>query len=157
LKQIITFALKAISEKNINYWQETLEANDAILDTLIEGYKIPFITLPNSCNCKNNKSSFKSKPFVDSAIKELLDTGRILEVNQKPYCINPLSVATQSNCKHRLILDLGHVNKHVFKDKIKFDDWKIMNEYVNDNNYSFKFDLKQGYHHIEIYPDHQKY
>jgi len=94
---------------------------------------------------------------VDTAIKELLDTGRILEVNQKPYCINPLSVANKSNGKHRLILDLGHVNKHVFKDKIKFDDWKIMNEYVNDNNYSFKFDLKQGYHHIEIHPDHQKY
>ena len=56
----------------------------------------------------------------------------------------------------RLILDLRHVNKHVYKDKVKFDDWKVMEQYLQQGGYMFKFDIKQGYHHVDVDTTHQK-
>ena len=86
-----------------------------------------------------------------------LKTERILEVSHPPFVVNPLSVSIQSNGKKRLILDLRHINKHIFKDKIKIDDWKVLHEYIVQNGYIFKFDLKQGYHHIKIHKEFVKY
>lgn len=34
-----------------------------------------------------------------------------------PDIFNPLTVPIQSNCKKRLILNLSHINMHVFKQK----------------------------------------
>ena len=56
-----------------------------------------------------------------------------------------------------MILDLKYVNKHVFKDKMKFDDWKIMQDFLEPTDLLFKFDISQGYHHIDIDEQHQKY
>ena len=61
------------------------------------------------------------------------------------------------NDKKRLILDLRYVNQHVYKDKIKFEDWKIAKQLISQNGYMFKFDIKQGYHHIDILDEHQEY
>ena len=52
--------------------------------------------------------------FVTKAIKELLDTGRIKEVDTPPCVVNPLSVSAR-NGKDRLILDLRHVKQYVYK------------------------------------------
>ena len=47
---------------------------------------------------------------------------------------------------------------HLYKDKIKFDDWKCFKNYLLANKgYLFKFDLKNGYHHIDIFDSHQTY
>ena len=67
--------------------------------------------------------------------------------------VNPLCVAIQSNGKNRLILDLRYVNKHLTKQKIKFEDWKIA---FQKAAYMISFDLKSGYH-IDIHPDHQTF
>ena len=57
----------------------------------------------------------------------------------------------------RLILDLRYVNMHVFKDNIIFDDWKIMQDFLEPTDLLFKFGISQGYHHIDIDEQHQKY
>ena len=59
--------------------------------------------------------------------------------------------------KERLILDLRHVNKHVRLDKFKFEDWKTLKQYINLNSYGFVFDLKSGYHHVDIHKSFQTY
>ena len=60
--------------------------------------------------------------------------------------------------KKRLILDLRYVNNHLFKNKIKFDDWNSFQNYLEGNKgYLFKFDLKSGYHHVDIFEEHQTY
>ena len=38
------------------------------------------------------------------------------------YVVNPLLVSKKSN-KFRLNLDLGNLNMHVYRDKVKFEDW----------------------------------
>ena len=67
--------------------------------------------------------------------------------------INPLSVSIQSSGKKRLILDLRYINHHIWKHKIIFDDCSIALQYFIGGGFMFSFDLKSGYHHIDIFPD----
>ena len=95
--------------------------------------------------------------FVEEEIRSLLKSGSIVETKIKPKVVNPLSVSTNPNAKKRLILDLRYVNQYLKTDFIKFDDWRIFQNYVDKGNFAYKFDLSQGYHHVDIFEDHQTY
>ena len=71
--------------------------------------------------------------------------------------VNRLSVAIQPCGKKRLILDLRHVNKCLVKQRVKYEDWKFALAYSTKGSYMFSFDLKSGYHHVEISQDYQTY
>ena len=126
----------------------------SVMDVLKNGYKIPLKTLPKAAKFPNNHSALNNANFVTQAVEQLLNTGRIKEVKNPPYVVNPLSVSENSSYKLRLILDLRYVNKHAFEDKIKFDDWKIMQDFLEPTDLLFKFDVSQGYHHIDIDEQH---
>ena len=79
-----------------------------------------------------------------------------MEVPFVPKVVNPLSISTNKG-KKRLILDLRYVNNRLWKEKVKFEDWKVFQNYLSRDGYIFNFDLKSGYHHIDIYPQHQTY
>ena len=145
---------------NISFWQN-IGASKFILDTLSFGYKIPFSREPTSVFLINNRSALAESEFVESAIQELLSVGSIVSCFSPPDVVNPLSVSVQSNGKKRLILDLRHVNFFVNKSKIKFEDAQSMlNFFIGEspsNLWAYSFDIKSGYHHIEIYPSHQRF
>ena len=69
----------------------------------------------------------------------------------KPVIVSLLSVSVQPNGKKRLILDLRFVNHFIKKLRIKYDDWKIASLMFQKNGFMFSFDLKSGYHHVEIF------
>ena len=72
--------------------------------------------------------------------------------------MNPLSVSENSAGKKCLVLDLRFINEYLYKDKIKFDDWKCLENYLEyTDGYLFKFDLKSGYHQIDMFEEHQTY
>ena len=145
------------SLKNHLQFLHKIGANVSVIDVLENGYKIPLITLPKAAKFPNNHSALNNANFVTQAVEVLLSIGRIKEVKNPPYVVNPLSVSENGSHKLRLILDLRYVNKHVFKDKIKFGDWKIMQYFLEPTDLLFKFDISQGYHHIDIDEQHQKY
>ena len=60
----------------------------------------------------------------------MLKCGSIIEAEKAPEVINPLSVSINPSGKKRLILDLRYVNTHVYNDKIKFEDWKCFEYYL---------------------------
>ena len=151
-------SLKDNLRRNIAYWQNTIMANKSILHIIENGYKIPFFETPEKANLPNNKSSLKEEKFVFESISEMLKIGRIKEVIAPPKVINPLSVSENSTGKKRLILDLRYINEHLYKEKIKFDDWKCFKNYLEHmDGYVFKFDLKSGYHHVDVFEEHQTY
>ena len=76
---------------------------------------------------------------------------------EKPFIINPLTVTVQSSGKKRLILDLRHVNKFIYKQKFKCEDVKTAMQLLDKDFFMFKFDLKSAYHHIEIFEEHRRY
>lgn len=70
---------------------------------------------------------------------------------------SPLSVSCLNPNKKRLILDLSILNKYVKTQHFKIDDWKIGLQFFSPDALLFSFDLKSGYHHIQIAPEHYKY
>ena len=92
------------------------------------------------------------------SITQLLITYRIVHVEEHDLIVcSPLSVATQPGGKQRLILDLRYVNNHVYKQTIKFEDWRTALQYFESGSFFTKFDLKSGYHHLDIFSEHQPY
>ena len=73
--------------------------------------------------------------IVESAISELDSQFAVVEVPLIPHVVNPLSVSVQSSGKKRLILDLRHVNKCVWKQNIKFEDWRLLTSYVSKDGF----------------------
>ena len=63
----------------------------------------------------------------------------------------------QANGKERLIWDLRYVNRHLQKKGIKYEGWKVALSYFEVGAYMFTFDLKSGYHHVEVATVHQGY
>ena len=90
-------------------------------------------------------------------MKELLKSGRIKKTRAPPYIVSPLTVAKNSHNKPRLILDLRYVNSFVYKDRIKFDDWRTMQGFVDNKGFLYIFDINEGYQHIDIDENDQKY
>lgn len=142
--------------KHVDFWKK-IGANNFVIETIKNGYVIPFLEPPDSMFMNNNKSAIKDPEFVDSAVADLLESGCAYEVPFKPFVVNPLSVATQKSGKKRLILDLSVLNKHVKKEKFKFEDWRLAVQFFQKDCFSFKFDLRQGYHHFDVCPQQQTY
>ena len=57
--------------------------------------------------------------------------------------VNPLSVSVQPNGKKRFILDLRYVNKHLIKQRVKYEDWKVALSYFQKGGFMISFDLKE--------------
>ena len=49
------------------------------------------------------------------------------------------------------------MNQHIFKQKVKFEDWGVVVDYFEKGSHLTKFDLASGYHHLDIFPDHQRF
>ena len=82
----------------------------------------------------------------------------VKETNNTPDVISPLSATENSAVKKRLILDLRYVNKHIHTHKVKFDDWKGLQNFLNaSSKFMFKFDPESRYHHIYINETFQTY
>lgn len=120
-----------------------------------DGYCIPFVKALNSYFFKNNNSAVRFSTFVDSEIASLLGKGLIVPVESSAF-INPLSVADQG-AKLRLILDCSHLNKFIARYRFKLEGMSVALRYFTQGCFMIKLDLKSGYHHIDIHPNHQKY
>ena len=153
----VTPTVKGRLKAHIAFW-ERINAPEYILDTIRHGYKIPFLHEPDQMVQQNNNSAYRHKDFVQEAILELLSDNRITEVHKEHlHVINPLSVSVQASGKKRLILDLRQVNKRLVKQKFKFENHTHALAYFRMGCFLTKFDLKSGYHHVDIFPEHRKY
>ena len=68
-----------------------------------------------------------------------------------------LSVLVQSSGKKRLILDLRHINLHIYKQKFECEGLHTIKSAFVKNYFVFSFDVKSGYHHVDVFPDNRKY
>ena len=108
------FCLKlAPSGITLVFWSNSIRASDFIINTIVEGYRIPFFELPDNFVIPNRSSAFKFKDFVNEVISELLERCCVKEVLNPPKFINPLHVVQQSSGKCRLILVLSHLNRFI--------------------------------------------
>ena len=151
-----SISVKGSLQKNVQFW-ESISAPENIVCMIKYGYKLPFMNTPNSAYFKNNVSAFENDNFVSESIRQLVKLGSVIETNYIPHVVSPLSVASNAAGKRRLILDLRYINSHLCKEYIKFDDWHCFEHFLKPNSFAYKFDLKQGYHHVDIFPAHQTF
>lgn len=52
---------------------------------------------------------------------------------------------------------MRHVNKSLIKQSVKYEDLKIAMSYFVKDGFMFSFDLKSGYHHVDIAQEHQTF
>ena len=121
------------------------------------GYRIPFKQLPDRAYLKNNKSAKDNPSFVSLEISSLLEKQCIVKVSERPYVINPLTVAYNRNGKPRLVLDCRHINHLLCSYKYKYEDVSVAKQLFRQGDYAFCFDLKSAYHHIELFHLHRTY
>ena len=143
--------IKGRLKNHLGYWENVIGANAVVTSVIKEDYKIPFTYTPQKAYFKNNKPALRNSDFVTDSIIELSANKLVKETNNIPHVVSPLSVAENSAGKKRLTLDLRYVNKHIYTHKVKFDDWKCFQNFLNaGSKFMFKFGLKSGYHHIDI-------
>jgi hypothetical protein len=104
--------VKSRLKKHYNFWKN-IGCYDYILNTIYNGYRIPFFNTPPSICLSNNRSAVNHSEFVVEAIHDLLIKGLIEECESKLIVVNPLTVSVSSSNKKRLILDLRHANLHL--------------------------------------------
>ena len=90
-------------------------------------------------------------------ISELIERGCVEKVLNPSRFINSLRVVQQSDGKCKLILDLSYLNRFIWKKSVRFEDIRTMFDLFQSGYFFFTIDLKYGYHHVEIFPDHRQY
>ena len=67
-----------------------------------------------------------------------------------------MSVVEGSN-KKRLVINLRHLNSFLWKQKFKYEDLRTALLLFEKGDMAFTFDLKSGYHHVDIHESCWKY
>ena len=70
-------------KRQVFAWEE-IEAPNAVLSVIKEGYKLPLLPIPASCILPNNKSALDKTTFVAEAIEDLLAAQCISVVSGRP-------------------------------------------------------------------------
>ena len=135
-------------KKHAAFWKR-IDAPEHIIHIVEHGYAIPLNYLPPTMFLRNNKSALDHADFVRVSIDDLLHKGAIQELEKAPRIVNPLTVAEKDR-KLRLVLDCRYINKRVLKKPCKIEGAETFQKYLADAKYLFGFDLKAGYHHIDV-------
>ena len=121
-------SVKGKMKENLMFWK-SIGTNSKVIEIIERGYKIPFIDTPRKAHFCNSKTAFENFEFVDKSIEDLLKCGSAVETSFVPKVISPLSVSTNAKGKQRLILDLRFVNSHLYREYIRFDDWRSFEKF----------------------------
>ena len=141
-------------KRNVKYW-ESFGCSKHILNLIQNGYILPLIKEVLPIELKNNKSSLEETNFVQESIDELLRSKAIVECKTATKVVNPLTVARKGT-KLRLVLDLRHVNQCLELQTCKFEGHETALQFFEKGEWLTSFDLKAGYHHIDIVKEHQE-
>ena len=128
--------------EHVDCWSNSIRPSDFIINTAVEGYRIPFFDLPENFVIPNRSSAFKFKDFVHEVISELIERGCVKEVLNPPKFINPLHVVQQSSGKCRLILDLSFVFKQnfIWKRSVQLEDIRTVYDLIQSGYFFFVYE-----------------
>ena len=149
--------VKGRLKKHISFWKEEIKAPAAILDTIEVGYILPLKSEPTPYFRANHQSTSEHSTFVQESVAQLCSTGCVTEVHTRPFICSPLSVVVGRSGKERLVINLRHLNKFLWKQKVKYEDLRVAMLLFEKGDFLFSFDLKSGYHHVDIAKEHWKY
>ena len=148
--------VKGSLHRHLKWWKDNIN-NDYIVNVVESGYRLPLLEIPKDSYIRNNKSARDQESFVDDELNRLLLSGIIIKLSSKPTVVNALTVATNASGKHRLVLDMRHVNPLLNVPHYKYENIAIASSYFLKHGYMITYDLKSGYHHIDMHPAYVQY
>ena len=108
-------SVKGRLKANLAFWRDVLQAPPAVLKVIESGYVLPLMSEPVPFSGNNHMSAVQNVQFVNESVQQLLCSGCVSEVQTAPVIISPLSVVENAEGKKRLVLNLRHLNKFLFK------------------------------------------
>ncbi len=129
-------------------------ASPQVLNWILEGVPLPFLSVPSPCNLPNNSSTRQHKLFVTQEVARLEKAGFIQKISAADVvCVHLLQVAPKKTPgKFRLILDCRWVNKFIDCPKFKQPGIEEVVHQIQTSDVLVSLDLKDGFHHIVIVP-----
>ena len=141
-------------KQHIPFWSK---APTPVVDWIQNGYRLPLQFMPTPFEQGNHKSTWDHIDFVMESVQELLNNRCVQEVKTKPVVCSPLSVVSNHEGKCKLVLKVRHLNQFLRKDHFNYEDLRIATLMFEKGDFLMKFDLKSGYHHLDIFEAHQAY
>lgn len=140
-------------------WESLPTVTPWHLDIVRHGLPLPFHSIPRSGMRFPNRSGMAEEDcaFVRSEIDRLLALKAISQVSTPPAVISPLGVAPKKNGKKRLVIDLRWLNTHLDCPSFKLEGIDKVAELASSGDYMVTGDLKDGYFHVAILPEHRTY
>ena len=140
-----------------NFWLNELEPSSFIAGIITEDYCLPFLRLPDPLFQLNHRSALENASFVGDAIDELVLGRCVVECTSYPIVCSPLSVVTNASGKQHLVLNLRYVNQFLPDWKFKYEGLELVPTLLQSGDFFTTFDLKSGYHHVDIHEDSWPY
>lgn len=140
-------------------WESLPTVTPWHLDIVRHGLPLPFHSIPRSGMRFPNRSGMAEEDcaFVRSEIDRLLALKAISQVFTPPAVISPLGVAPKKNGKKRLVINLRWLNTHLDCPSFKLEGIDKVAELASSGDYMVTGDLKDGYFHVAILPEHRTY
>ena len=149
--------VKGRLQASIAYWLSIVKAPESVLSIIRQGYVLPFASVPAGKWFKNHSSAFMDSVFVTETISGLLANNCVRLVTERPVVCSPLLVVSGSSGKKRLVINLRYVNLFLQKIKFKYEDMRTALMLLDKGDFICTFDLKSGYHHVDIHVESQKF
>ena len=141
---------------NYDEWKN-IGANDEVLTWIREGVSLPFKTEPTSYENNNHKFNVEQFRFADAEINKLLKSGAISQTEEKPFCINAIGCVPKKNKSFRLIVDLRPLNQNINVPYFKHEGIDVVCDQVLQGDEFISIDLKDGFHHIAVNRNLEKF
>lgn len=141
---------------NVEEW-ENINTPLEIINWIKFGVKIPFNSEPCEYVFPNRIHTNKQRHFVNTEVKKLLTSGAIKEVDKKPHCVSSINCVPKKGGKLRLVIDLRPLNEHINCPYYKNEGIDTVCDLVQTGDHFISIDLKDGFHHIPVHEDSQKY
>ena len=103
------------------------------------------------------KPQISNSVFVASAIDELVAGRRVIECSTCPIVSSPISVVYNAKGKPRLAVDLRYVNQFLPERKFKYEGLNLVPSLFQKDDFFTNFDLKSGYHHVDVHQESWPY
>lgn len=131
---------------NVN-WTHIMTVSFFKAPGIRDGYVLPLFSVPIPYVGHDHSSALGQKGFVTEAVLDLLATNCIMKVAERPFICSPCQL--WKDPVRRLVINLRRLNIFLWKQK---RTWGLLLFERGDI-----FDLKSGYHHVDIYESCWKY
>ena len=136
-------------------WKESCP-NPLVKRWICQGAEIPFTSPPPPFHLSNYDLTSAQEKYITEEVNKLLQAGTI-KTATSAHNISPLGVVPKKNGKLRMILDLRRLNNFVSTPRFTMEDIRKVRPLLQAGDWMTSIDLKDGFHHVPIHPDHQQH